>query len=77
MNTLGLTATLADMQQFYADNDKIGPIVELLNKTNDILDDIPWMEANQTDGHITRIRTGLPEVYWRRLYQGTPPAKSA
>ena len=77
MNTLGLTATLADMQQFYADNDKVGPIVELLNKTNDILDDIPWMEANQTDGHITRIRTGLPEVYWRRLYQGTPPAKSA
>lgn len=23
-----------------------------------------------------RIRTGLPAVYWRRLYQGTPPAKS-
>ena len=73
--TLGFVATLAEMEQFYRGG-KAGQIIELMNKTNDIMDDVPWMEANQSDGHLTRIRTGLPAVYWRRLYQGTPPAKS-
>lgn len=72
----GLVATLAELEQFYAGDKKAGAIIELLNRTNDIIDDIPWMESNQSDGHLTRIRTGLPDVYWRRLYQGTPPAKS-
>ena len=73
--TLGFVATLAEMEQFYRGG-KAGQIIELMNRTNDIMDDVPWMEANQSDGHLTRIRTGLPAVYWRRLYQGTPPSKS-
>lgn len=74
-NSLGFVVTLAEMEQFYR-GEKAGQIIELMNRTNDIMDDVPWMEANQSDGHLTRIRTGLPEIYWRRLYQGTPPAKS-
>ena len=62
--TLGFVATLAEMEQFYR-GDKAGQIIELMNKTNDIMDDVPWMEANQSDGHLTRIRTGLPAVYLR------------
>ena len=54
--TLGFVATLAEMEQFYR-GDKAGQIIELMNKTNDIMDDVPWMEANQSDGHLTRIRT--------------------
>ena len=73
--TLGLVATLAELEDFYK-GQPAGNIIELMNQTNDILDDVPWMESNQSDGHLTRIRTGLPEVYWRRLYQGTPPSKS-
>ncbi len=74
-NSLGFVVSLAEMEQFYRGS-KAGQIIELMNKTNDIMDDVLWMEANQSDGHLTRIRTGLPEVYWRRLYQGTPPSKS-
>jgi len=74
-NSMGLVVSLAEMEQFYR-GDKAGQIIELMNKTNDIMDDVLWMESNQSDGHLTRIRTGLPEVYWRRLYQGTPPSKS-
>ena len=73
--SLGFVVSLAEMEQFYR-GEKAGQIIELMNKTNDIVDDVLWMEANQSDGHLTRIRTGLPEVYWRRLYQGTPPSKS-
>ena len=74
-NSLGFVVSLAEMEQFYRGG-KAGQIIELMNKTNDIMDDVLWMESNQSDGHLTRIRTGLPEVYWRRLYQGTPPSKS-
>lgn len=71
----GLVATLAELEDFYK-GQASGDIIELMNQTNDILDDVQWMESNQSDGHLTRIRTGLPAVYWRRLYQGTPPSKS-
>ncbi len=71
----GLVATLAELEKFY-EGDKAGDILELMNQTNDILSDVKFMESNQSDGHLTRIRTGLPEVYWRRLYRGTPPSKS-
>lgn len=71
----GLVATLAELEQFYA-GQAAGDILELMNQTNDILSDVTFMESNQSDGHLTRIRTGLPEVYWRRLYRGTPPSKS-
>ena len=71
----GLVATLAELEDFYK-GEAAGDVIELMNQTNDILSDVQWMESNQSDGHLTRIRTGLPEVYWRRLYQGTPPSKS-
>lgn len=72
---IGMVMTLAEMQDFYR-ADIAGAIIELMNKTNDILNDIKFMESNQSDGHLTRIRTGLPEVHWRRLYRGTPYSKS-
>lgn len=74
-NSKGLVATLAEMESFYSNKEQ-GNIIELMNQTNDILDDVQWMESNQSDGHLTRIRTGLPDIHWRRLYQGTPPSKS-
>lgn len=70
----GLVATLAELEQFYK-GQVAGDVIELMNQTNDVLDDIPFMESNQSDGHLTRIRTGLPEVYWRRLYKGVDPSK--
>ncbi len=71
----GLVATLAELEDFYK-GQPAGDILELMNQTNDILSDVQFMESNHSDGHLTRIRTGLPEVYWRRLYRGTPPSKS-
>lgn len=73
---LGLVSTLAELEDWYkGQKDGVGETLELMNMTNDILSDIPWMESNQSDGHKTRIRTGLPTIYYRRLYRGTPPSK--
>lgn len=71
-----LCMSLVEMQAFYQD-DKIGKVLELMNQTNDILNDIPWIEANTELGHKTKIRTKLPEVHFRRLYQGVPYSKGA
>lgn len=71
----GLVATLAELEQFYKGQDT-GDMIELMNQTNDCMNDVPWMESNRSDGHTTRVRTGLPDVHWRRLYKGTPNSKS-
>ncbi len=68
--------TLADWGKFYGDGDNMLPVIELMNAQNSILEDMAWREANGYDGHTTTIRNGLPKVYWRRLYKGTPPSKS-
>lgn len=71
----GLVHSLHELEEYYK-GAHTGDIIELMNKTDDILTDIPWMETNESGGHKTRIRNGLPDVYWGRLYKGTPPSKS-
>lgn len=58
-------------------NGKIAVVTEMLKETNEILEDMMWLEGNLPTGHKTTIRTGLPSVYWRMLNQGVPPSKSA
>lgn len=51
-------------------------IVEILNETNEVLDDMGWVEGNLPTGHRTTIRAGLPAPTWRKLYGGVQPTKS-
>lgn len=68
--------TLGEMAQFFRENGEPHIPIELMDQDNTILDDIPWMEANEKRGHHTTLRTALPTPYWRRIYQGIPPSKS-
>ena len=54
----------------------IDKVVELLNQSNEILKDMPFQEGNLPTGHLTTVRTGLPSVIWRKMYQGVPAGKS-
>ena len=45
-NSMGLVVSLAEMEQFYR-GDKAGQIIELMNKTNDIMDDVLWMDPTR------------------------------
>jgi hypothetical protein len=54
----------------------IATVVELLSQSNEILDDMLWIEGNLPTGHKTTIRTGLPQAYWRLLNMGVPRGKS-
>lgn len=68
--------TLADWSKRIGPDGKIDPIAELLSQTNDILEDIVFMEANQPTSHVVTVRTGLPAVYWRAYNAGVPTSKS-
>lgn len=77
MSTLGTNMlTLVDFAKRLDPDGKVPDIAELLNQTNQILDDMIWMEGNLPTGHRTTVRTGLPTVAWRLLNAGVQPSKS-
>lgn len=77
MTTLATNAlTLADWAKRRDPDDRVATIVELLNQSNPILDDMLWLEGNLPTGHRTTVRTGLPDVAWRKLNYGVQQSKS-
>ena len=76
MAAIGNTAlTYTDWAKRYNDG-RISVIVELLSQTNEILDDMRWVEGNLPTGHRTSVRTGLPLGTWLQLNYGVQPTKS-
>jgi hypothetical protein len=77
MATLTAThPTLLDLAKRMDPNGKIDAIAELLSQSNEILDDMVWVEGNLPTGHRSTIRTGLPTPTWRKLYGGVQPQRS-
>lgn len=68
--------TLLDQAKRLDPDGKIAAIVEILNETNEVLDDLTFVEGNLPTGHRTTIRSGIPTPTWRKLYQGVQPTKS-
>lgn len=76
MVTLATTMpTLLDMARASDPDGRIAPVIEILNQTNEILDDMVWVEGNLPTGHRSTIRAGLPTPTWRKLYGGVQPTK--
>jgi hypothetical protein len=51
-------------------------VAEILNRVDEIMYDIPFVEGNLITGDQITIRTGLPTPTWRRMNQGIAPTKS-
>jgi hypothetical protein len=72
-----LNPTLADLASRMTSDGKIDPmIVEMLSETNEILEDMTFIEANGYTEHKTTVRSGLPSGTWRKLNYGVQPEKS-
>ena len=71
-----LAFTLAEWAKRLDPDGKVDKIVELLSQTNEILEDMRFIEGNLPTGNRTTIRTGLPSVTWRKLNYGVQPDKS-
>lgn len=77
MAVLGASvATLVDIAKRLDPGGKFARIAEVLNASNEVLDDMMWMEGNLPTGDRTTVRTGLPAVAFRRLNEGVPRSKS-
>src|SRR5690242_2608303 len=77
MSTLPTTnPTLLDLANRMDPDGKIPTIIEILNETNEVLEDMTWVEGNLPTGHKTKVRTGIPAPTWRKLYQGVMPTRS-
>ncbi len=77
MATIGNVAlTLSEWAKRVDPDGKHAKIVEILNQTNEILDDAMWVEGNLPTGHRTTVRGGLPSLTWRLLNYGVPVSKS-
>ena len=68
--------TLLDVQKRTAPDGSVDKVIEILDQTNKINEDMVWLPANDKSQHVTTIRSGLPEPTWRKLYQFTQPTKS-
>ena len=77
MTTLSaIHPTLLDFKNRLDPSNKISTIIEMLAQTNEIIEDMVWVEGNLPTGHRTTVRTGLPTPTWRKLYGGVQPTKS-
>lgn len=72
----GDVLTLAEMKNRLDPDNSVAPIIEMLSRTDEVLEDIPWMEGNLLDGHKTTVRAGLPTPTWRKLNQGVAASRS-
>jgi len=77
MAALGVrNPNLLDLAKISDPSGKVETVVEILNETNEILDDMSWVEGNLPTGNRTTIRAGIPAPTWRKLYGGVQPNKS-
>jgi hypothetical protein len=68
--------TLIDVAKRLDPNGKIADIAEVLAAQNEVLQDLTMVEANGLASHRTTVRSGLPDVTWRKLNYGVQPSKS-
>lgn len=68
--------TLLDLAKSLDPDGKPAKVAELLDQNVEAIQDVPFMQGNLTTGNRSTVRTGLPNIFWRRAYKGIPPSKS-
>lgn len=77
LSTLTATnPTLLDLAKVLDPNGSVADIIEIMNETNQVLEDMTFVEGNLPTGHRTTVRTGIPVPTWRKMYGGVAPSKS-
>jgi hypothetical protein len=68
--------SLLDVAKTLDPDGRSAKIAELLTQSNEILMDMPFFEGNLPTGHRVTMRTGLPDVAFRKLNKGVPASKA-
>lgn len=78
MATIGQNnLTLSDWKGRIDPSGKLDTIIEAAANVNHIMQDMLYIEGNQSEGNKATIRTGYPAGTWRMLYGGVPEEKSS
>lgn len=75
MATYGYAHTLSDLRKQLNPDGSIDRVMEVLNESNPIMQDMTWMEGDLPTGNKTTIRASLPTPSIRRINRGTAPTK--
>lgn len=71
--------TFPTLKDYYSQLDGKGnitsTIIDLFVQCNPMLEDAVTVECNDGTNHKTTVRNGLPEVEFRKFYQGVPSSK--
>jgi hypothetical protein len=65
---------ILDISTRYTSDGKPLPIAKILTKRKPVFKNIPWQEANTTNGHKISVETELPTAVLRKLNQGVKPS---
>jgi len=77
MATLGTNnPTLLDWAKLKDPRGGIAKVVEILNQTDEMIEDMAFQEGNLETGHQVSVQTALPTVGYRLLNGGTAPSKN-
>lgn len=77
MSVLEGALTLADLKTRYDESEKkVANIIEILERQDDLVADVPFVEGNLLTGHKAVLRVGLPTPTWRLFNQGVNTTKS-
>lgn len=68
--------TLVDVAKISGPDGRELAVAEVLRQTNDMLDMMTSIEANQPTAHVGSIRTGIPLPVFRKYNQGVTPTKA-
>lgn len=75
MATIGLAHTLSDLRKHLTPDGAIDHVMEVLNESNPIIEDVRWMEGDLPIGNKTTVRASLPSPTIRRINRGTAATK--
>lgn len=68
--------TLLDLAKLKDPDGSMADIVEILNQSNPVLEDIMFIEGNLDTGHRGTMRAGIPAPTYTKLYGSVQPTKS-
>lgn len=68
--------TLLDTLSELGPDSKPYKIAEVLTRTEEILEDVVWVQGNTVTGHRDAVRTSLPTPSFRSINEGVPRTKA-
>jgi hypothetical protein len=73
---IGNKLNLIDVAKMLDPSGGILPVAAVLNESNPIIEDIPWIEGNLPTGHRIGVDTSLPSGTYRKLNSGVLTSKA-